>query len=143
VGPHSVREYAESLRPRYHLASRRDKSPPVDELCRVTHEDRKVAIRLLRHPPPRARRPAGPSPACRTPGGRRWSRWGSQRPSVLHAPGASLRNCPRALERHDEVTLSSGQRTDLLQISPVTRRRGADVLPHRRLVPRLDSANDT
>jgi hypothetical protein len=59
VGPHSVREYAESLRPRYHLASRRDKSRLLDEFCRVTDRDRKVAIRLLRHPPTRAHRRAG------------------------------------------------------------------------------------
>jgi len=33
MGPHSVREYAASLRPRYRLASRRDKSRLLDEFC--------------------------------------------------------------------------------------------------------------
>ena len=59
MGPHSVHEYAASLRPRYRLASRREKSHLLDEFCHVTNRDRKVAIRLLRHLPKRARRRAG------------------------------------------------------------------------------------
>ena len=59
MGPHSVREYAASLCPRYRLASRREKSHLLDEFCRIANRDRKVAIRLLRHPPKRARRRAG------------------------------------------------------------------------------------
>ena len=59
MGPHSVHEYAASLRPRYRLASRREKSHLLDEFCRIANRDRKVAIRLLRHPPKRARRRAG------------------------------------------------------------------------------------
>ena len=36
MGPHSVREYAASLRGRYRLASRREKTRLLDEFCRVT-----------------------------------------------------------------------------------------------------------
>jgi hypothetical protein len=59
MGPHSVREYAASLRPRYQLASRCDRGRLLDEFCRVTGRDRKVAIRLLRHRSKRPRRRAG------------------------------------------------------------------------------------
>ncbi len=48
VGVHSVREYAASPRPRYRLASRRDKNRLLDEFCRGTDRDRKVTIRVLR-----------------------------------------------------------------------------------------------
>ena len=59
MGPHSVREYAASLRGRYRLASRREKTRLLDEFCRVTTRHRKVAIGLLRHRPKRARRRGG------------------------------------------------------------------------------------
>jgi len=59
MGPHSVRESAASLRPRYRLASRRGKGRLLDEFCRVTARHRKVTIGLLRHRPKRARRRAG------------------------------------------------------------------------------------
>ena len=121
MGPHSVREYAESLRPRYHLASRRDKSRLVDEFCRVTDRDRKVAIRLLRHPPTRAHRRAG----------RPRQYLSTLRPVLEEVWEASDYLCSKrlapflpelleTLERHDEVTLSAEQRTALLRISPAT-----------------------
>jgi transposase InsO family protein len=116
-----VREYAESLRPRYHLASRRDKSRLVDEFCRVTDRDRKVAIRLLRHPPTRAHRRAG----------RPRQYLSTLRPVLEEVWEASDYLCSKrlapflpelleTLERHDEVTLSAEQRTALLRISPAT-----------------------
>jgi transposase InsO family protein len=121
VGPLSVREYAASLRPRYRLASRRDKSRLLDEFCRVTKRDRKVAIRLLRHPPKRARRRAGRPPEYLS----------TLRPALEQVWEASDYLCSKrlapflselieSLERHDEVTLSPQQRTVLLRISPAT-----------------------
>ena len=119
MGPHSVYEYAASLRPRYRLASRRDKSRLLDEFCRITTRHRKVAIALLRHRPKRARRRAGrPSRYPRT-----------LRPILEQVWELSDHLCSKrlapflpallgALERHDEVQLSPEQRTALLQISP-------------------------
>ena len=121
MGPHSVYEYAASLRPRYRLASRRDKSRLLDEVCRITTRHRKVAIALLRHRPKRARRRAGrPSRYPRT-----------LRPTLEQVWELSDHLCSKrlapflpalleALERHDEVQLSPEQRTALLQISPAT-----------------------
>ena len=121
MGPHSVYEYAASLRPRYRLASRRDKSRLLDEFCRITTRHRKVAIALLRHRPKRARRRAGrPSRYPRT-----------LRPTLEQVWELSDHLCSKrlapflpalleALERHDEVQLSPEQRTALLQISPAT-----------------------
>ena len=119
MGPHRVYEYAASLRPRYRLASRRDKSRLLDEFCRITTRHRKVAIALLRHRPKRARRRAGrPSRYPRT-----------LRPTLEQVWELSDHLCSKrlapflpalleALERHDEVQLSPEQRTALLQISP-------------------------
>jgi len=121
VGPLSVREYAASLRPRYRLASRRDKGRLLDEFCRITTRDRKVAIRLLRRRPKRARRRAGrPRAYPRT-----------LRPVLEQVWEASDYLCSKrlapflpelieALERHDEVRLSAEQRTALRQISAPT-----------------------
>jgi transposase InsO family protein len=121
VGPLSVREYAAALRPRYRLASRRDKSRLLDEFCRVTKRDRKVAIRLLRHPPKRARRRAGRPREYLT----------TLRPALEQMWEASDYLCSKrlapflpelieSLARHDEVTLSAQQRTALLRMSPAT-----------------------
>jgi hypothetical protein len=121
MGPHSVREYAASLRPRYRLASRRDKGRFLDEFCRVTGRDRKVAIRLLRHRPKQARR--------RTARPRQYLT--SLRPALEQVWEASHYLCSKrlapflpelleALEQYDELTLSAQQRTALLQISPAT-----------------------
>ena len=121
MGPHSVHEFAASLRPHYRLASRRDKSRLLDEFCRVTNRDRKVAIRLLRHPPKRARRRAG----------RPREYLSTLRPALEQVWEASDYLCSKrlapflpelidTLERHDEVTLSAEQRTALLRISPPT-----------------------
>ena len=121
MGPLSVREYAASLRPRYRLASRRDKSRLLDEFCRVTKRDRKVAIRLLRHPPKRARRRTG----------RLQEYLRTLRPALEQVWEASDYLCSKrlapflpelieTLERHDAVTRSAERRTALLHISPAT-----------------------
>lgn len=121
MGPLSVREYAASLRPRYRLASRRDKSRLLDEFCRVTHRDRKVVIRLLRHRPKRARRRAGRPRMYLT----------TLRPVLEQVWEASDYLCSKrlapflpelleTLERHEEVSLAADQRRALLRISPAT-----------------------
>ena len=121
MGPHSVREYAAALRPRYRLALRRDKSRLLDEFCRVTRRDRKVAIRLLRRPPRQVRRRAG----------RPRQYLSTLRPALEEMWEASDYLCSKrlapflpelieALERHDEMAFSAEQRTALRQISPAT-----------------------
>jgi len=50
MSPQSVREYAASLRPRYLLASRAEKTRLLTEFSRLAGRHRKSAIRLLRHP---------------------------------------------------------------------------------------------
>ena len=66
MSPQSVREYAASLRPRYLLASRAEKTRLLTEFSRLAGRHRKSAIRLLRHPPgqsiPRPGRPPSYSP---------------------------------------------------------------------------------
>lgn len=121
MGPLSVREYAASLRPRYRLASRRDKSGLLDEFCRITQRHRKVAISLLRHPPKRARRRAG----------RPRQYLSTLRPVLEQVWEASDYLCSKrlapflpelltALERHDELGLSAEQRAALVRMSPAT-----------------------
>ena len=121
MGPLSVREYAASLRPRYRLASRCEKSHLLDEFCRITQRDRKVAIRLLRHPPKHARRRAG----------RPQEYLNTLRPALEMVWEASDYLCSKrlapflpefieTLERHKEVTLSADHRRALLRISPAT-----------------------
>jgi len=121
VGPLSVREYAASLRPRYRLAVRGDKSRLLDEFCRVTRRDRKVAIRLLRHPPKRPRHGAGRPREYPT----------TLRPALEQVWEASDYLCskrlapflPELLEtlaRHEELALSADVRRALLRISPAT-----------------------
>jgi len=121
MGPHSVREYAASLRPRYRLASRRDKSRLLDEFCRVTTRHRKVAIGLLRHPPKRARRRAGrPRQYPRTLRPALELMWEASDYLCSKRLAPFLPELIEALERHDEVRLSAEQRTALRQISAPT-----------------------
>ncbi|HEV2357571.1 MAG TPA: transposase [bacterium] len=93
----------------------------MDEFCRVTKRDRKVAMRLLRHPLKRARRRAG----------RPHEYLSTLRPALEQVWEASDYLCSKrlapflpelieTLERHDEVTLSAERRTALLRISPAT-----------------------
>jgi transposase InsO family protein len=121
VGPESVREYAASIRPRYRLASRPEKGRLLDEFCRVTGRERKVAIRWLRCPPKRAHPRAGRP--------RRYT--AMLRPALEQLWEASDYLCSKrlapflpelieALERHDDLVLSTEQRTALLTISPPT-----------------------
>ena len=121
MGPHSVREYAAALRPRYRFASRRDKSRLLDEFCRATGRHRKVAIRILLRRPKRSATRAG-----------RPREYGTRlRPVLAELWEASDFLCSKrlapylpevleALERHDALTVSAQQRTALLHISPAT-----------------------
>jgi transposase InsO family protein len=121
VGPHSVREYAASLRSRYRLASRPDKGRLLDEFCRATGRHRKVAIRILRRRPTRSATRAG-----------RPREYGTiLRPVLEQLWEASDFLCSKrlapylpelleALERHEELTVSAQQRTALLHVSPAT-----------------------
>jgi hypothetical protein len=121
VGPLSVREYAASIRPRYRLASRRAKTRLLDEFCRVTKRDRKVAIRLLRHPPKHARRRAGrPQAYLKTLRPALEQLWEASDYLCSKRLAPFLPELIETLERHDEVTLSREQRTALLRISPAT-----------------------
>ena len=45
----SIREYAEAVRGRYLIASRKEKSRILDEFTKVTGCHRKAAIRLVRY----------------------------------------------------------------------------------------------
>jgi len=121
VGPQSVREYAASVRPGYQLASRGEKGRVLDEFCKVTGRNRKVAIRLLRRLPKRARGRSG-----------RPRRYVTMlRPVLEQVWEASDYLCSKrlapflpelidTLERHDDLVLSAEQRTALLAISPAT-----------------------
>ena len=121
MGPHSVREYAASLRPRYRLASRCDKSRLLDEFCRITTRHRKVAIGLLRHRPKRARRRTGrPQQYLRTLRPALEQVWELSDYLCSKRLAPFLPELIEVLERHDEVRLSAEQRTALLQISPAT-----------------------
>ena len=121
MSPYSVREYAASLRPRYRLASRRDKGRLLDEFCRVTRRDRKAAIRLLRHVPKRApHRPGRPRqylPPLRPVLEQVWEA-SDYLCSKRLAP--FLPDLLDALERHEEVRLLAEHRAALLHISPAT-----------------------
>jgi len=122
MGPHSVREYAASVRPHYRLASRQEKGRLLDEFCRVTERDRKVVIRLLRRRPKRARGRTGrprtyDSTTLRAPLEQVWEA-SDYLCSKRLAP--FLPELVEALERHDELRLSVEQRTALVQISPAT-----------------------
>jgi hypothetical protein len=122
MGPHSVREYAASVRPHYRLANRREKGRLLDEFCRITERNRKVAIRLLRRRPKRARARMGRprayvSTTLRAPLEHVWEA-SDYLCSKRLAP--FLPELVEALERHDELRLSAEQRTALVQISPAT-----------------------
>src|SRR5438309_3267196 len=53
VTPASVRDYLQTLRPRYRAAARTGKHQILDEFCATAHYNRKSAIRALNTPPRR------------------------------------------------------------------------------------------
>ncbi len=121
MGPQSIREYVASLRPRYRVASRAEKTRMLDDFCELTGRHRKSAIRRLGRPP-RPRRGASGRP-------QRYGRAVAE--SLLRVWEASDYLCGKrlapflaplleALERHGEVTVPPAVRAQLLTISPAT-----------------------
>lgn len=57
MSPQAKWEYMKAVYPRYHLASKKEKTYILNEFCKTYHCHRKHAIRLLTGPPPPKRRP--------------------------------------------------------------------------------------
>lgn len=116
------RELLEALRPRYAKASKKAKGHLLDEFCAATKYNRKYAIQLLRHGPPRSKKAK--------PGRRR--RYGGDVIAALvevwqasgHICGKRLQpflpELVEALERHGELRLAPEVKTQLLEMSPAT-----------------------
>jgi hypothetical protein len=117
----SIRELAAALRPRYQQASKVEKGRLLDQFCQITGYHRKSAIRLLRH-----------APKARTKRCGRRKEYGADLAQALRVAWESTdRICSKrlapflpelvpSLERHHELQLSDGLRTQLLQVSAST-----------------------
>ena len=129
----SIREYAEAVRDRYFLASKKEKGKILDEFTKVTGHHRKAAIRLFRH-----------GNQSRTNKKRGRPRWYS--PTVTRvlklAWEATDRLCSKRLHpflpelvtllrRHGEITMIAEIEAQLCQISPSSIDRL--LRPYRRL----------
>jgi predicted DNA-binding transcriptional regulator AlpA len=121
VSPKSIREYVQTLRPRYHKATRPGKAQILDEACQVTGYHRKAVIRLLRRqtapPRPRPGRPRRYAPTLQPPLLRLWEASGhlcSKRLSPF------LPELLAALERHGELALAAPERAALAGMSAAT-----------------------
>jgi len=135
MSPQSIREYAASLRPRYLLAPRAEKTRLLTDFCRLAKRHRKSLIRLLRQPPQRHARRGG-RPPC----------YGPEVVAVLRTVWeASDYLCGKrlapfiptlveALERHHVLQVPASLRPVLLRISAPTIDRL--LRPHRRGHPR-------
>jgi hypothetical protein len=116
------RELLKKIRPRYLKASKAEKTRILDEFVAVTNYNRKYAIQLLRHGPPRRstkkvgrKRTYGPDVIA----------------AVVKVWEASGRVCGKrlqpfvlemvaVLERHGELTIGPGTKALLLQMSAAT-----------------------
>ena len=118
------REYADEMRGRYGVASKREKTQLLNEYCRTTHVHRKAAIRTLRRRPRAGGRRSGRP--------RRYS--AGLIPVVAALWDISGRLCGRllapvlplllpALERHRGQPLAPEPRARLLGASPATLER--------------------
>jgi hypothetical protein len=115
-------ELLEALRPRYVRASKKAKGRMLDEFCAATKYNRKYAIQLLRHGPPRSKKGKR---------GRR-PRYGRDVIATLvevwqasgHICGKRLHpflpELVEALERHGELHLAPEVKSKLLQMSRST-----------------------
>ena len=117
----SIVEYAESMRRRYLVARKPERTRLLNEFCQTTNYHRKSAIRLLRqggHPTPDRRgrqRQYGPGVAAALK--RLWEisdRLCSKRLAPM------LATLVDALERHGELILDEAVRTQVLHLSPAT-----------------------
>lgn len=115
------REYAEELRGRYALASRKEKGRILDEYCRTTRVHRKAAIRTLRRTrPDGSRRPGRPrrySAALSPVLSELWELSGRLSGKLL-VPVLPL--LLPALERHRGGVLAPAQRALVLGMSAAT-----------------------
>lgn len=121
MSPRSIREYADTIRPRYLQASWREKGRILQEACRVTGYHRKAVIRLLHRPsrPPRTRRGRPRQYDHRVVDAlRRVWEAGDFLCSKRLAP--FLPEFVAALERHRELALPPAIRDRLVRISPAT-----------------------
>jgi hypothetical protein len=124
----AVLEYARAVSPRYLKAGKGEKGRILDEFCKTTGHHRKSAVRLLRHPPAKAR-------PIEVDGGKRRGRpkkYGFEVVSALRQVWevsdhlCSKRFAPfvselvRALESHGEIVLSEEARCQLLAMSAST-----------------------
>lgn len=117
----AVEEYAEAVRGRYRVASRKEKQRILDEFCETTGMHRKAAIRLLN-------RKRGPS--LKRPG--RPRRYGPEVAEALvkvwevgdrmcgKLLAAVMPHLVEALERHGELDVTPAVRGLLLEISPAS-----------------------
>ena len=115
-------ELLEALRPRYGKAGKKAKGRMLDEFCAATRYNRKYAIQLLRHGPPRSKKG---KPGRRPRYGRNviaalvevWQASGHICGKRLHP---FLPELVEALERHGELRLALEVKNKLLQMSRAT-----------------------
>lgn len=135
----SVVEYAEAVRVRYASAGRTEKKRILDEFCETTGMHRKAAIRLLNRASvptvSRRGRPRRYGPEVAEALAKVWE-VGDRMCSKLLV--AVMPDLVGALERHGELELEAGVRTQLLQISAASidrllrrHRRGLGLQPRR------------
>jgi hypothetical protein len=135
----SVVEYAEAVRVRYASAGRKEKKRILDEFCETTGMHRKAAIRLLNR--------ESVAPASRRGRPRRYGAEVAE--ALVKVWEVGDRMCSKllvavmpdlvgALERHGELELEAGVRTQLLEISAASidrllrrHRRGLGLQPRR------------
>jgi hypothetical protein len=115
-------ELLEALRPRYGKAGKKAKGRMLDEFCAATRYNRKYALQLLRHGPPRSKKG---KPGRRPRYGRDviaalvevWQASGHICGQRLHP---FLPELVEALERHGELRLAPEVKNKLLQMSRAT-----------------------
>jgi hypothetical protein len=115
-------ELLEALRPRYGKAGKKAKGRMLDEFCAATRYNRKYALQLLRHGPPRSKKGK--------PGRRpRYGRdviaalvevWQASRHICGKRLHPFLPELVEALERHGELHLAPEVKNKLLQMSRAT-----------------------
>jgi hypothetical protein len=141
----SIHEYAEALKKRYRRAGKEEQGRILDEFCRTTGYHRKSAVRLLGRGVGGRARPRGRPTTYRA----------DVRAALRQLWEASDRLCSKrlvgflpdlaaALERHGELRLDQGVRSQLSQLSAATiDRLLREVRPRGLRRPRLAGAEPT